>query len=118
MDPPRLAAPLLSQAVSTNPTTHTEPAATRLIILARDLDTDERSQMSTPTVPPAEPAEQREQMQQIVGTRHPSARIRSFAEGAATFLDRQHLLVVYYEDRPRTRRHLPAGAGQDRLFAA
>ena len=104
--------------MSIDPTTHAEPAATRLIILARDLDTDERSQMSVPTVPPAEPAEQREQMQQIVGSRHPKARIRSFAEGAATFLDRQHLLVVYYEDRPRTRRRSPTDARQDRLFAA
>ena len=51
--------------------------------------------------------------------------MRSFADGAATFLDRQHLIVAFYADLPAETKH-PAetnhtkrvcGAAQERLFA-
>ena len=100
-------------------------ASATLVVEARDLDTDERSR-ATFAVPPAPNAsEQRAQLAEATAALHPSAKMRSFADGAATFLDRQHLIVAFYADLPAETKH-PAetnhtkrvcGAAQERLFA-
>jgi hypothetical protein len=60
---------------------------------------------------------------ELVGRLHPTARPRSYADGAATFLDRDHLIVAFYERRDpavRNGRRRTAGKArrpdQDRLF--
>jgi hypothetical protein len=96
--------------------------ATTLTIEARDLDTDARRRTTIETVPSRDPARQRAALAEAVGRLFPAARLRSFSNGAATFLDAQHLIVAFYADpspTARTRRH---GSGatepQDSLFAA
>jgi len=44
--------------------------------------------------------------------------MRSFADGAATFLDRQHLIVAFYVNAPTTpHTERDDVAAQERLFA-
>jgi hypothetical protein len=93
---------------------------TQVIIEARDLDTDARDEsLSIPVEPPQTEAEQRNQLRNLVAEHYPTARIRSFADGAATFLDRQQLIVASYRPRLKARRASTASLqGQDELFAA
>lgn len=95
------------------------PSGNLIVVEARDLDTDERSRESVAVDPPADSSAQRSQLSEVATRLHPSARMRSFANGAATFLDRQHLIVAFYADpvdRSRGRAREPATA-QAALFA-
>lgn len=100
-------------AVNDRPTAQ---QTTTITVEARDLDTDERSRTVLEGVAPREPARQRTELIAEVTRLHPTARIRSFASGVATFLDRQHLVVAWYERLPRGRRTEEASQ-QESLFA-
>jgi hypothetical protein len=75
-------------------------AMTALTIEARDLDTDARRRRTLEAVPPLDPAHQRASLADAVARLFPNARLRSFSNGAATFLDSQHLIVASYADVP------------------
>ncbi len=90
----------------------------RVIIEARDLDTDARERVEVAVDAPHEEHAQRTQLKQLVAERHPGARLRSFADGAASFLGRQHLVVATYEPKPRGRSLSEHATGQEGLFAA
>lgn len=71
---------------------------TQVTIKSRDLDTDAK-EIATVEVEvelSRDPVAQRAQLTRLVEQRHPGARPRSFAEGAATFLTREHLIVASY----------------------
>ncbi len=90
----------------------------QVTIKARDLDTDAK-QIATVDVDPARgPGEQRSQLAQLVEEHHPGARLRSFADGAATFLGRQHLIVASYSKLPSPARAAPLleTSAQEPLF--
>jgi len=70
----------------------------RLIVEARDLDTDARTRSELEVEAPTDAAGQRAQLAVIVGQLHPLARMRSFDDGAASFLDSSHLVVAHYAD--------------------
>jgi len=53
-----------------------------------------------------------------VAAHHPGARLRSFADGAASFLGRQHLVVATYDPKPKGRKPSTAASPQEGLFAA
>jgi hypothetical protein len=95
------------------------PDAVTLVVEARDLDTDARSRECRSVRSPGTPLEQRRQLAEAVGALHPGAKLRSFADGAATFLDRQHLIVAFYaEPSPaRSRPEARQDARQEELFA-
>jgi hypothetical protein len=69
-------------------------------IEARHLDTDARSRTVVGAVGSSRPSEQRAELVALVGRVHPRARLRSFADATATFLDSQHLIVASYSRRP------------------
>lgn len=69
-----------------------------LIVESRDLDTDERSVATFVVDVPADQGRQREQLADVVARIHPDARMRSFGEGAASFLSSQRLVVAHYDD--------------------
>lgn len=81
-----------------------------LVVEARDLDTDARSRESFTVAYPPGSHEQRDQLAGAAAKVHPNAEMRSFAGGAATFLDRQHLIVAFYADLPAE----PTRSGGDR----
>lgn len=88
----------------------------------RDLDTDdrERSEFAVPARP--SDALERAQLIEIVATVRPDAVIRTFANSAATFLGRQHLVIAAYAESRKTRRARARAAvkpdDQEPLFAA
>ena len=97
-----------------------EYAMTTLTIEARDLDTDARRCTSLQAQAPADPTRQRAALIEAVAPLFPEAKLRSFSNGAATFLDSQHLIVASYAELPvgvRRRNQEPDGL-QDSLFAA
>jgi hypothetical protein len=97
------------------------PPATTLTIEARDLDTDAREQTVLDAVPPRDPSGQRTALVEAVRSLFPGAKFRSFANGAATFLDAQHLIVASYADVPKAGRRASANASDEKqspLFAA
>ena len=89
---------------------------TTIKITARDLDTDARTVIEVEAGVPSDPAQQRTGLIGAVSSLHPEARIRSFADGAATFIDRQHLLVASYTNLPKQRPKPDAKRDQGRLF--
>jgi hypothetical protein len=94
-------------------------ASATLVVEARDLDTDERSRATFAVPAVSTSDEERAQLAEAAAAVHPSAKMRSFADGAATFLDRQHLIVAFYVERPAGSKN---GAShrdvvQERLFA-
>lgn len=96
-----------------------ESHKTTITIEARDLDTDERSRTTIAVVAPQDPGRQRAVLADAVAEPFPGAKLRSYADGAATFLDRQHLIIASYAELPdqgrrRSSRSLPL---QDALFA-
>jgi len=92
---------------------------TILKIEARDLDTDRRDETTAEAIPPAEPAQQQAAMGEAVRQLFPTARLRSFSNGVASYLDSQHLIVASYADLPSMRQRDEAGGdSQDSLFAA
>ncbi len=86
----------------------------------RDLDTDRRTRAEFSVAPRSSEALERAQLIELVGRVRPDARIRSFANSAATFLGRQHLVIAAYAEPVRTRRARcdVSQADQDSLFAA
>jgi hypothetical protein len=98
-----------------------DPNNTTVIIETRDLDTDERGRTSLEVKVPGDKAEQRAMLAAAVADRFPDARFRSFADGAATFLDRQHLIVACFaktNGRPAKRVKQQSATPQETLFAA
>lgn len=99
----------------------TGSGTTTVIVESRDLDTDAREREAFEVPPPAGPDQQRMQLMRLVATTHPSAKPRTFADGAATFLDRQHLVVAFYVDRGVATRRRARGRlteSQEPLFEA
>lgn len=76
----------------------TVPAAAEriLVVEARDLDTDERTVVTFEVEMPADESGQRAQLAAAVTRLHPGTRMRSFGDGAASFLDSQRLVVAHY----------------------
>lgn len=72
------------------------PARRLVLIVARHLDTDERRQDAIAVLPARGEAAQREQLRALVAGVHPTARLRSFGRGAASFIDADHLVVAHY----------------------
>jgi len=70
----------------------------RLIVEARDLDTDARVRQELDVDAPTDQAGQRAQLASVVARLHPEARMRSFGNGAASFLDPSHLVVAHYAE--------------------
>lgn len=94
-----------------------------LIVEARDLDTDERTVASFEVEIPTGEAAQRAQLSAVVAQLHPEARMRSFGNGAASFLDSQQLVVAHYggtNDEPASdsRARQIGPVEQQPLFAA
>lgn len=67
-----------------------------LVVEARDLDTDARSRRELEIDAPTDESGQRAQLVTVVAQLHPDARMRSFGGEAASFLDREHLVVAHY----------------------
>lgn len=100
---------------------HPDSPATLLTIEARDLDTDARQRTVIHAVPPTHPSQQRTELTAAVEQLFPRARLRSFSDGAATFLDKQHLIVAFYGELPSSsarRATSERGEQQKSLFAA
>lgn len=72
-------------------------------VTERDLDSDDRRISEREVQAPDSPAEQRNGLIAAVHAVRPDARIRSFADGAATFIDRQHLVIASYAKLPKHR---------------
>ena len=68
----------------------------RLIVEARDLDTDARVRQEVDVDAPTDEAGQRAQLASVVARLHPEARMRSFGNEAASFLDSSCLVVAHY----------------------
>lgn len=75
----------------------------RLIVEARDLDTDARARRELDVDAPTDAAGQRAQLAGAVARLHPEARMRSFGRGAASFLDSSHLVVAHYSEADESR---------------
>lgn len=87
----------------------------------RHLDTDEREQFHFRVAPCGSEALERAQLIEVVTQVMPEASMKSFANGAATFLGRQHLVIAAYAEPKRTRRARWEACrvdDQDSLFAA
>lgn len=94
---------------------------TTVIIEARDLDTDERGRTTFKVSVPSDPSEQRTTLAGAVAECFPDAQLRSFADGAATFLARQHLIVACFakpDSQAGRREQQRSSAPQEALFAA
>jgi len=89
---------------------------TTITITARDLDTDDRTTHEVEADVSPEPGDQRAGLVRAVRAVHPEARIRSFADGAATFLDRQHLVVASHEALPKRGESQRRSSAQESLF--
>lgn len=94
-----------------------------LVIEACDLDTDARHRQELEVDAPTDKPGQRAQITSIVAQIHPCARMRSFGNDAASFLDREHLVVAHYAavlKRTPTARRVEAAVEdqQSPLFAA
>jgi|GEM_PF-2341597 len=70
----------------------------RLIVEARDLDTDARTRQELDVDAPTDEAGQRAQLVSVVARLHPEARMRSFGNEAASFLDSSYLIVAHYAE--------------------
>lgn len=103
-----------------SPSSEHQAASIEVLVEARDLDTDERSVTRFDIARPSGTDSERRELERLVASVHPNAKIRSFAGGAATFVDRQHLVVAHYAQRPgsgRLRERLVDGSDQNVLFA-
>jgi hypothetical protein len=91
----------------------------RLVIVeARHLDTDDRQRCEMAVDTQAGVSGQREQLAKVVGQIHPSARLRSFAAGAATFLGPEHLVVARFGEQLADDQTVSPAQEQASLFAA
>jgi hypothetical protein len=66
----------------------------RLIVEARDLDTDTRLRQELDVDAPTDEVGQRAQLARL----YPEARMRSFGNGAASFLDSSYLVVAHFTE--------------------
>lgn len=93
-----------------------------LVVEARDLDTDARSRRELEIDAPTDESGQRAQIATVVAQLHPNAQMRSFGGEAASFLDREYLVVAHYAAAVADGRTpgvaSPAGDEQQPLFAA
>ena len=99
----------------------TEAPMTTITVEARDLDTDSRRCATVETPATADRKSQRVALIDAVTPLYPEAKLRSFSDGAATFLDSHHLIVASFADVPiasRRRRDPEPDDVQDSLFAA
>jgi len=90
-----------------------------ITIKARDLDTDAKKVVTIEVDAAFGPDEQKSQLARAVESHHPSARLRSYDEGTATFLTGEHLIVASYSRLP-TRSRVPRvleSSAQAPLFA-
>jgi hypothetical protein len=93
-----------------------------VIVESRHLDTDARARDEYQVAMPTDQVQEKSRLVELVTGLHPHAKHRSYAEGAATFLDSDHLIVAFYESRnllSSPSRGGFAGRGrpaQDRLF--
>jgi hypothetical protein len=71
-------------------------SARTMIVEARDLDTDERRVAKFNVQMPFDECGRRAQLESIVTHLYPHARMRSFEDRAASFLDAQSLVVAHY----------------------
>lgn len=67
-----------------------------VIVEARDLDTDARTVAAFEVEMPVGQDGQRAQLAELVARVHPAACLRSFGNGAASFLDSEQLVVAHY----------------------
>ncbi len=98
-----------------------QPTAVTVRVETRHLDTDERERSEVGAAPQGSEALERAQLVEIVAQVMPGAKLKSFANGAATFLGRQHLVIAAYVEPSRTRRarwEASQADHQDSLFAA
>lgn len=70
-----------------------------VIVESRHLDTDARVRDEYEVATPSDPVQERSRLVELVAGLHPRARHRSYADGAATFLDSDHLIVAFYQSR-------------------
>lgn len=70
-----------------------------IIVETRHLDTDARIRDAHEVVAPENAGQERLRLVELVSDLHPGAIPRSYADGAATFLGREHLIVAFYEAR-------------------
>jgi|FEC22Drversion2_1045045.scaffolds.fasta_scaffold09324_2 hypothetical protein len=92
-----------------------------VIVESRHLDTDARDRGRHEVDAPSSPDQARARLVELVRGLHPEAVHRSYADGAATFLAPDHLIVAFYENRGPARRSVRpsarnGGETQDRLF--
>lgn len=74
-----------------------QPAKTdSVVITAKRLDSDELSEATVEVETPASELALRKLLTELVGARHPDAELRSFANGAATFLAPKLLVVAVH----------------------
>ncbi|MGH2986264.1 MAG: hypothetical protein ACRDLO_06215 [Solirubrobacterales bacterium] len=101
----------------------------KVVIKLRDLDTDERTETSFEIDRvPDNALRQGQHLAELVAERYPDARQRSFADGVASFVAAQHLIVAKYLDGTAADdsrdgaeadpEHRQGQALQDQLFAA
>ena len=99
----------------------TDERTVTVTVETRDLDTDERA-LTEFLVPAADSdAADRARLIESVARVQPDAKIRSFGNGAATFLGRQHLVIAAFRESAKERRVRARAARsneQDSLFAA
>lgn len=74
-------------------------ATATVIVESRHLDTDARVREEHEVAAPADLHQERSRLIALVRDLHPQATHRSYADGAATFLERDHLIVAFYESR-------------------
>jgi len=96
----------------------------RVLIEARDLDTDERSEVVLSAARPGSEEAREGELRSLIASVHPEAKFRSFAGDVATALGSQHLIVAHYigeaaPARPAAERQPASPDGdQGELFAA
>lgn len=98
----------------------------QVVIKTRDLDTDAKASVVLEIERvPDNPLRQGQQLAELVRERHPEARSRSFADGVASFVSREHLIIACYRsaDIDEGRSHPDEASServddQDQLFAA
>lgn len=96
-----------------------------ILIETRDLETDRAERVIRLVDAPGSESEEREQLQRAVDSVDAEARLRTFANGAATFIAHRRLVIASFRERPAR----PATEGratpidpdeddQEQLFAA
>lgn len=74
------------------------PADAVVSIVARRLDSEEREESTVEVTRPVTEADLKARLIDLVGARYPAAELRSFADGAASFLAPKVLVVAAIEE--------------------